>query len=64
MAKRTIQEAFDIYQSEGHGYAVEDYTGDVDTNDEELNGLWIEASVALQNLSCYFEDKLAAGEIE
>lgn len=62
--KRTIQEAYDIYESEGHGYAVEDYTRDVDTNDDELNRLWLEAGVALENLSEYFENKLNEGEIE
>lgn len=61
--KRTIEEAYQIYQLEGHGYGVENYIHDVDTDDPELNELWKNASKSLNKLTKYFDDKIDSGEI-
>lgn len=62
--KRTTEQAYQIYQVEGHGYAVEKYTFDVNTDDETLNKLWKEASNSLRALTVYFDKKVEEGELE
>ena len=62
--KRTIEHAYQIYQSEGHGYAVENYIHKVNSEDPKLNELWKNASESLKNLTKYFNDKVESGELE
>ena len=40
MEKRTLQEAYEIYEVEGRGYAVEHYISDIKTDDKKLNKIW------------------------
>jgi len=64
MAERTAQEVYQIYEVEGHGYAVENYIHDVKSDDEELNKLWKNASDALSKLTKYFSDKVESEDLE
>ncbi len=62
--KRTIQEVYEIYEYEGHGYGLENYMWEANTDDEELNELWKNASDSIKKLTKYFADKVESGELE
>jgi hypothetical protein len=62
----TIEELYQIYEVEQHGYALESYKGKIteECESEELKELWNNAVEALQNLTAFFENKVESGELE
>ena len=61
---RTVEDVYQIYEIEAHGYAVENYMWEANTEDEELNELWKNASDSIKKLTKYFDDKVKSGELE
>lgn len=59
-----VERAYKIYEVEGHGYAVESYIHDVESEDPELNELWKNASESMIKLTKYFNDKVESEELE
>lgn len=58
------QEVYEIYEKEGHGYALESYLSSEHIENPELKILWENAANAIQKLTKYFEDKVEKGELE
>jgi hypothetical protein len=61
----SLEELYHIYEIEGHGYAVEDYSNNVSCDDDpEVAILWNNAAESLKKLTNYFNEKVEDGTLE
>jgi hypothetical protein len=58
MTKKTIQDVVDIINTEGLGYAVQDYLNFDNIEDKELLKLWMVAQETLDAIEKYIESRM------
>ena len=62
---KSLEELYQIYEIEGHGYAIEKYSSEVSCEDDpKAAELWNNAAEAIKKMTKYFEEKVEDGTLE